>query len=57
MEAATWAIRIAALRQGGRMAVCGMTSGNEATLAVQMFSTKQIAMVKSLLSARAQLQE
>ncbi|HEU0143905.1 MAG TPA: zinc-binding dehydrogenase [Nitrososphaera sp.] len=26
--AATWATSIAALRQGGRMAVCGMTSGN-----------------------------
>jgi NADPH:quinone reductase-like Zn-dependent oxidoreductase len=57
VETATWATRIAALRQGGRMAVCGMTSGNEAIVAVQMFSTKQIAMVRSLLDAREQLQE
>src|SRR5918996_2943321 len=55
--AATWATSIAALRQGGRMAVCGMTSGNEATVPVRMFYTKQIIMVGSLLGTRAQLQE
>src|SRR5919106_2239828 len=55
--AATWATSIAALRQGGRMAVCGMTSGNEATIPVRMFYTKQITMVGSLLGTRAQLQE
>jgi NADPH:quinone reductase-like Zn-dependent oxidoreductase len=55
--AATWATSIAALRQGGRMAVCGMTSGNEATVPVRMFYTKQIVMVGSLLGTRAQLQE
>src|ERR671923_111498 len=55
--AATWATSIAALRQGGRMAVCGMTSGNEATIPVRMFYTKQIVMVGSLLGTRAQLQE
>ena len=54
---ATWATSIAALRQGGRMAVCGMTSGNEATIPVRMFYTKQIVMVGSLLGTRAQLQE
>ena len=42
--AATWATSIAALRQGGRMAVCGMTSGNEATVPVRTFYTKQITM-------------
>ncbi len=55
--AATWATSIAALRQGGRMAVCGMTSGNEATIPVRMFYTKQIVMVGSLLGTQAQLQE
>lgn len=55
--AATWATSIAALRQGGRMAVCGTTSGNEATVPVRMFYTKQIVMVGSLLGTRAQLQE
>ena len=55
--AATWATSIAALRQGGRMAVCGMTSGNEATVPVRMFYTKQIVMVGSLLGTRAQLEE
>jgi NADPH:quinone reductase-like Zn-dependent oxidoreductase len=55
--AATWATSIAALRQGGRMAVCGMTSGNEATVPVRMFYSKQIVMVGSLLGTRAQLQE
>ncbi len=55
--AATWATSIAALRQGGRMAVCGMTSGNEATVPVRMFYTKQITMVGSLLGTQAQLQE
>jgi NADPH:quinone reductase-like Zn-dependent oxidoreductase len=55
--AATWATSIAALRQGGRMAVCGTTSGNEATVPVRMFYTKQIIMVGSLIGTRAQLQE
>ena len=55
--AATWATSIAALRQGGRMAVCGMTSGNEATIPVRMFYTKQIVMVGSLLGTQAQLEE
>jgi NADPH:quinone reductase-like Zn-dependent oxidoreductase len=55
--AETWATSIATLRQGGRMAVCGMTSGNEATVPVRTFYTKQIVMVGSLLGTRAQLQE
>jgi NADPH:quinone reductase-like Zn-dependent oxidoreductase len=55
--AATWATSISALRQGGRMAVCGMTSGNEATVPVRMFYTKQIVMAGFLLGTRAQLQE
>ena len=55
--AATWATSIAALRQGGRMAVCGMTSGNEATVPVRTFYTKQIVMAGFLLGTQAQLQE
>jgi len=55
--AATWPTSIAALRQGGRMAVCGMTSGNEATVPVRMFYTKQILMTGALLGTAAQLQE
>lgn len=55
--AATWPTSIAALRQGGRMAVCGMTSGNEATVPVRMFYSKQVAMTGVLLGTRAQLQE
>jgi NADPH:quinone reductase-like Zn-dependent oxidoreductase len=55
--AATWATSIAALRQGGRMAVCGMTSGNEATVPIRTFYTKQIVMAGFLLGTQAQLQE
>jgi NADPH:quinone reductase-like Zn-dependent oxidoreductase len=55
--AATWPTSIAALRQGGRMAVCGMTSGNEATVPVRMFYSKQIMMTGALLGTRAELQE
>jgi NADPH:quinone reductase-like Zn-dependent oxidoreductase len=55
--AETWATSIAALRQGGRMAVCGMTSGNEAVVPVRTFYTKQIVMVGSLLGTLAQLKE
>jgi NADPH:quinone reductase-like Zn-dependent oxidoreductase len=55
--AATWPTSIAALRQGGRMAVCGMTSGNEATVPVRMFYSKQIVMTGALLGTRAELQE
>ncbi|HEY6757828.1 MAG TPA: zinc-binding dehydrogenase [Nitrososphaera sp.] len=55
--AATWATSIAALRQGGKMAVCGMTSGNEATVPVRTFYTKQIVMAGFLLGTQAQLQE
>jgi NADPH:quinone reductase-like Zn-dependent oxidoreductase len=55
--AETWATSITALRQGGRMAVCGMTSGNEAIVPVRTFYTKQIAMVGFLLGTHAQLKE
>jgi NADPH:quinone reductase-like Zn-dependent oxidoreductase len=55
--AATWPTSIAALRQGGRMAVCGMTSGNEAAVPVRMFYSKQIVMTGALLGTRAQMQE
>ncbi len=55
--AATWSTSIAALRQGGRMAVCGMTSGNEATVPVRMFYSKQIVMTGALLGTKTQLQE
>jgi NADPH:quinone reductase-like Zn-dependent oxidoreductase len=55
--AATWPISIAVLRQGGRMAVCGMTSGNEATIPIRAFYTKQIVMIGYLMGTRAQLQE
>jgi NADPH:quinone reductase-like Zn-dependent oxidoreductase len=55
--AATWATSIATLRQGGRMAVCGMTSGNEATVSIRTFYTKQIVMSGFLLGTKAQLQE
>ena len=39
------------------MAVCGMTSGNEATIPIRAFYTKQIVMIGYLLGTRAQLQE
>jgi NADPH:quinone reductase-like Zn-dependent oxidoreductase len=55
--AATWQTSISALRPGGRMAVCGMTSGNDATVAVRSFYTKQIAMTGALLGTRRQLRE
>jgi NADPH:quinone reductase-like Zn-dependent oxidoreductase len=55
--AATWPTSIAALRQGGRMAVCGMTSGNEAMVPVRMFYSKQVVMTGALLGTRAELQE
>jgi NADPH:quinone reductase-like Zn-dependent oxidoreductase len=55
--AATWPTSIAALKQGGRMAVCGMTSGNEAMVPVRMFYSKQIVMMGALLGTRRQLQE
>ena len=55
--AATWPTSIASLRQGGIMAVCGMTSGNEATIPVRTFYTKQIIMVGFLLGTLRQLHE
>lgn len=55
--AATWQTSIAALKPGGRMAVCGMTSGNEAVVPVRMFYTKQIVMTGALLGTKRQLQE
>lgn len=39
------------------MAVCGMTSGNDAMVPVRMFYSKQIVMTGMLLGTRAQLQE
>jgi zinc-binding alcohol dehydrogenase/oxidoreductase len=38
------------------MAVCGMTSGNDATVPVRSFYTKQIAMTGALLGTKRQLQ-
>ncbi|HXG07515.1 MAG TPA: zinc-binding dehydrogenase [Nitrososphaera sp.] len=55
--AATCPTSVAALKQGGRMAVCGMTSGNEASIPVRMFYTKQIVMTGALLGTKAQLHE
>ena len=55
--AATWPVSIAVLRQGGKMAVCGMTSGNEATIPVRTFYTKQIVMIGYLMGTMAQLRE
>ena len=55
--AATWQTGISALKPGGRMAVCGMTSGNEATIPVRLFYTKQIVMTGALLGTMRQLQE
>ncbi|MGI0037976.1 MAG: zinc-binding dehydrogenase, partial [Nitrososphaera sp.] len=55
--AATWQTSISALKPGGRMAVCGMTSGNDATVPVRMFYTKQIVMTGALLGTKRQLRE
>lgn len=55
--AATWQTSIAALKPGGKMAVCGMTSGNEAVVPVRTFYTKQISMTGALLGTREQLLE
>ena len=55
--AATWPTSIAALRQGGRMAVCGMTSGNDATVPVRMFYSKQVVMTGALLGTLAEMHE
>lgn len=53
--AATWQTSIASLKPGGRMAVCGMTSGNDATVPVRMFYSKQVTMTGALLGTKAQL--
>jgi len=55
--AATWPTSIAVLRNGGRIAVCGMTSGNEATVPVRMFYSKQISMTGALMGTKAELEE
>lgn len=55
--AATLPTSIAVLKQGGRMAICGMTSGNDATVPVRMFYSKQIVMTGALLGTKKQLQE
>ena len=53
--AATWQTSIASLKTGGRMGVCGMTSGNNAVVPVRTFYSKQITMTGALLGTRAQL--
>jgi NADPH:quinone reductase-like Zn-dependent oxidoreductase len=55
--AATWQTSIASLQTGGRMAVCGMTSGNDAVVPVRMFYSKQVAMTGALMGSKAQLIE
>ncbi len=55
--AATWQTSIASLKPGGKMAVCGMTSGNDATVPVRTFYSKQITMTGALMGTKAQLLE
>jgi NADPH:quinone reductase-like Zn-dependent oxidoreductase len=55
--AATWGTSIACLSNGGRMAVCGTTSGNEAIVPIRTFYTKQITMTGALLGSKKQLSE
>lgn len=55
--AATWETSIASLKTGGKMAVCGMTSGNDAVVPVRMFYSKQITMSGALLGTKKQLVE
>ena len=55
--AATWQTSIASLRTGGRMGVCGMTSGNDAVVPVRTFYSKQVTMTGALLGSKAQLME
>ena len=55
--AATWQTSIASLKSGGRMAVCGMTSGNDAVVPVRMFYSKQITMTGALMGTKKQLVE
>jgi NADPH:quinone reductase-like Zn-dependent oxidoreductase len=55
--AATWQTSIASLKPGGRMAVCGMTSGNDAMVPVRMFYSKQITMTGAMIGTKKQLAE
>lgn len=55
--AATWQASIASLKPGGRMAVCGMTSGNDAVVPVRMFYSKQITMTGAMMGTKKQLAE
>jgi NADPH:quinone reductase-like Zn-dependent oxidoreductase len=55
--AATWQASIASLKAGGRMMVCGMTSGNDAVVPVRTFYTKQITMTGALLGTKRQLEQ
>jgi NADPH:quinone reductase-like Zn-dependent oxidoreductase len=55
--AATWQASIASLKAGGRMAVCGMTSGNDAVVPVRMFYSKQVTMTGALMGTKKQLVE
>lgn len=55
--AATWQTSIASLRMGGRMGVCGMTSGNDAVVPVRAFYSKQVTMTGALMGSKAQLME
>lgn len=55
--AATWQTSIASLKTGGRMAVCGMTSGNDAVVPVRMFYSKQVTMTGALMGSKKQLIE
>lgn len=55
--AATWQTSISSLKIGGRMAVCGMTSGNEAVVPVRTFYSKQLTMAGALMGSKKQLIE
>jgi NADPH:quinone reductase-like Zn-dependent oxidoreductase len=55
--AATWSLSLAAVRRGGRIVTCGITTGPEATTDLQSVYWNQISVLGSTLGTRDDLSQ
>jgi NADPH:quinone reductase-like Zn-dependent oxidoreductase len=51
--AATWPIDMAATRKGGRVVICGVTSGAETTISLQTLYWRQLSLLGSTFASKA----
>jgi len=55
--ASTWMTSLKSLKIGGRMAVCGATTGETANIAIRMVYNKRVSIIGAYLGSKAELVE